>query len=80
MSGEIPKHRIGSAAQTARHVHASGGATLLEKITMKVQSWIVNYFHNRIVGNYCTFPAPLTFGTIRIVPEILLPTNYNTVL
>ena len=42
--------------------------------------WIVNYyFHNRIVRNYCTFPAPLTFGTIRILPEILLPTNYNSV-
>ena len=42
---------------------------------------IVNYFHNRIiVGNYCTFPARLTFGTVRIVPEILLPLNYNTVL
>ena len=44
---------------------------LLEKITIKVQSWIVNYFHNRIVENYCTFPAPLTSGTMGIVPKIL---------
>ena len=27
------------------------------KITTKVQSGIVNYFHNRIEGNYCTFPT-----------------------
>ena len=53
---------------------------LIQKITIKVQSWIANYFHNRIVGNYCTFPVPLTLGTTRIVPEIiLLTTNYNTV-
>ena len=53
---------------------------MTEKITIKVQSWIVNYFHNSIVGYYCTFPAPLTFSTIRIVLDILLPTNYNNVL
>ena len=51
--------------------------TLLEKITITVQSWVVHYFHNRIIGNHCTFPARLTFVTIRIVPEILLTTNYN---
>ena len=54
--------------------------TLLEKFTIKVQSWIVNYFHNRIVENYCTFPAPLTFGTMRTVPKLLLPRTHNTVL
>ena len=36
--------------------------TLLEKITVKIQSWVVNYFHNRIVGHYCTYP--LIFSTI----------------
>ena len=30
--------------------------TLLVKNTIKLQSWIVNYFHNRIVGNYCSPP------------------------
>ena len=54
--------------------------TLLETFTINVQSSIVNYFHYRIVGNYCTFPAPLTSGTRRIVPTMLLPTNYHSVL
>lgn len=45
--------------------------TLLEKTTIKLQSKIVNYIPNHIALNYCTFPAPLTFGTVRIVPKIL---------
>ena len=49
--------------------------TLLEKFTIQVQSWIVTYFHNRIVGKYCTLPGLLTFGTMRNVPGILLPAN-----
>ena len=48
-------------------------------------SWIVNYyFYNRIVGNYCTSPCHLTFGTIRLVPVKYCycypPPHYNNVL
>ena len=31
----------------------------------------------RTVDNYCTSPSALTFGTKRILLEILLPFNYN---
>ena len=51
---------------------AKVSGTLLEKFTIKVQSW-----HCR---KLLYLPRPLTFGTTRIVPEILLPPNYNTVL
>ena len=42
-------------------------ATALEKITIKVQSRIVNYFHNRIVGNDCTFTTHLAFDAISTI-------------
>ena len=66
----MPPHRL---AKGTRHP----AAALLATIIITVQSRIVNYFHNRILGNYSTFPSPLTFCTIRIVLEILVPFNYN---
>ena len=47
--------------------------TLLDKITIKVQSWIVNYFHYRIVANYCTFPSPLTLVQYALYSKYYYP-------
>ena len=78
-AGPRPGGRASATTTGVRSRRERGGSSRLQlthkKITIKVQSWIVNYFHNRIVGNYCTFPGPLTFGIIRVVP-----TNYNGVL
>lgn len=49
---------------------------------LKVQSWMTFlFFHNRILGNYCTLPAPFNFGTVRIASEMgyRYPENYNAV-
>ena len=46
-----------------RHRSLREVSTLIEKITIKVQSQNLNYFHNRTVGKCCTFLAYLIFGT-----------------
>ena len=34
---------------------------------------MVNYFHNRIVGNYCTFPAPSHLVQYALYPKYCYP-------
>ena len=63
--GEWGAHRSRAGTSPGPEGRPREEEALLEKLT---------------VGNYCSFPAPLTDGAMRIAPEILLPPNSNTVL
>ena len=62
MSLGIQSDREATESRDTSHETKSLSTLTEKKITIKVQSWIVNYFHNRTVGNHhCTFRTPLTW-------------------